>query len=105
MTTKLDGPLKREIEVDGRLYTLTVTPEGLRLVPKGRRKGLELAWQALLSGEAALAASLNASLERLPPPDNMPSTRRVSRVENGRPARAAQKRSVRQRRARPAGRK
>jgi len=43
---------------------LTIDPEGLKLVPKGKRKGLELAWKALLSGEAALATALNASLAR-----------------------------------------
>jgi hypothetical protein len=34
-------------------------------VPKGRRKGVEIAWKDLVSGEAALAAALNASLGRL----------------------------------------
>jgi hypothetical protein len=64
MATKLDRSLKREIEVDGKPYILTITPEGLKLVPKGRRKGQELAWSALVSGEAALATALNASLRR-----------------------------------------
>jgi hypothetical protein len=64
MATKLDKPLKREIQVEGRPYMLTVSPDGLKLVPKGRRKGQELAWSALVSGEAALAAALNASLKR-----------------------------------------
>jgi hypothetical protein len=64
MATKLDKPLKREIQVQGRPYMLTVTPEGLKLVPKGRRKGQQLAWSALVSGDAALAAALNASLKR-----------------------------------------
>ena len=64
MATKLDKPLKREIQIEGRPYMLTVSPEGLKLVPKGRRKGQELAWSALVSGEAALAAALNASLKR-----------------------------------------
>ena len=64
MATKLDKPLKREIQVEGKPYTLTVSPEGLKLVPKGRRKGQELSWTALVSGEAALAAALNASLQR-----------------------------------------
>jgi hypothetical protein len=36
-------------------------------VPKGRRKGYELAWSALVSGEAALATALNASLAVAPP--------------------------------------
>ena len=64
MATKLDKPLKREIEVAGKPYILTITPQGLKLVPKGRRKGQELAWSALVSGEAALATALNASLRR-----------------------------------------
>ena len=64
MATKLEKPLKREIQVAGQPYVLTITPEGLKLVPKGKRKGQELAWSALVSGEAALAAALNASLRR-----------------------------------------
>jgi hypothetical protein len=64
MATKLDKPLKREIEVAGKPYMLTIAPEGLKLVPKGKRKGHELSWDALVSGEAALAAALNASLQR-----------------------------------------
>ncbi len=65
MTTKLDGPLRREIDIKGQAYTLTVDPDGLKLVPKGRRKGLELQWTALVSGDAALAAALQGSLEAL----------------------------------------
>jgi hypothetical protein len=64
MTTKLERPLKREVEVNGKSYTLTVSPEGLKLVEKGRRKGQELLWTELVSGEAALAVALNASLEK-----------------------------------------
>ena len=64
MATKLEKPLKREIDVDGKPYIITLTPEGLKLVPKGKRKGQELAWQALVSGDAALAVALNASLQR-----------------------------------------
>ena len=62
MTTKLTAPIKRELDIDGQKYTLTVTPEGFRLVLKGRRKGIEIAWQALVSGDAALTTALNATL-------------------------------------------
>ena len=62
MTTKLDKPLKREIEVAGKPYMLTIAPEGLKLVPKGKRNGHEFSWKAIVSGEAALSAALNASL-------------------------------------------
>jgi hypothetical protein len=62
MTTPLQGPLKRELTVNGEAYTLTITPDRLTLVPKGRRKGYELDWTSLVSGEAALASALRASL-------------------------------------------
>jgi hypothetical protein len=63
MATKLEKPLRREIAVEGKPYMLTITPEGFKLVPKGKRKGHELAWKAIVSGEAALAQALNASLQ------------------------------------------
>jgi hypothetical protein len=62
MTTKLTKALKRELEIDGLPYTLTITIDRLRLVPKGRRQGYELTWKALVSGDAALAAALTASV-------------------------------------------
>ena len=61
----LDKPLKREIVVGGEAYVVTIAPDGLKLVPKGKRKGVELRWLDLVSGDAALAVALNASLERL----------------------------------------
>ena len=54
--------LKRELTIRGDAYTLTVTPLGFLLAHKGRRKGLEITWADLVSGEAALATALNASL-------------------------------------------
>lgn len=62
MTTKLEGQLKREIAVGDEAYTLTLSPAGFLLARKGRRKGLEIRWADLVSGEAALANALNASL-------------------------------------------
>lgn len=63
MTTKLARPFKRELEVNGEKYTLTLDPDGLKLVAKGRRKGIELKWEAIVGGDAALATALNAQLE------------------------------------------
>ncbi len=62
MTTKLTNAFKRELDVKGEKYTLTVSPEGFKLVLKGKRKGIELAWAQIVNGEAALATALNASL-------------------------------------------
>lgn len=62
MTTKLEGTLKRELIIGRTTYTLTLSEVGFSLVLKGRRKGLDIKWQELVSGEVALATALNASL-------------------------------------------
>jgi hypothetical protein len=62
LTAKLDGTLKRELLIGRDAYTLTLCADGFTLVLKGRRKGLDVSWAALVSGEAVLATALNASL-------------------------------------------
>jgi hypothetical protein len=59
--TKLDKVLRRELTIGDKTYTLAVDPNGLKLTEKGRRNGVELAWTALVSGDAGLAAALQAS--------------------------------------------
>jgi len=61
--TPLDKPLRRELQIGDDSYTLTLDPEGLKLVRKGHRKGLDLRWEDLVSGDAALATALQASLK------------------------------------------
>ena len=60
--TPLDHPIKRQLLLDGVAFTLTLDADGLRLVEKGKRKGLELGWRDLVNGDAALASALQASL-------------------------------------------
>ncbi|MBD9370114.1 hypothetical protein [Xanthomonas sp. XNM01] len=60
--TPLDRPLRREVAIDGRPYTLTLDTDGLKLVEKGKRKGVTLRWTDLVNGDAALASALQASL-------------------------------------------
>ena len=62
MITKLDKPLKRQIAIKGKPYIVTLTAAGMKVTAKGHRKGQELAWIDLISGQAALAVALNASL-------------------------------------------
>ena len=62
MTTKLEKELKREIDIGGQAFIVTITPEALSLVGKGRRKGVEIRWEEMISGEAALARALQASI-------------------------------------------
>jgi len=67
MVTVLDKELRRQVTVEGRIYTVSLDAHGLRLIGKGKRKPeVELHWLDLLSGDAALAVALNASLA--PPP-------------------------------------
>lgn len=66
MTTLLDKSLRRELSIDGSLYTLTIDPDGFRLVEKGRRSGHALQWEDILSGDAALSRALYASLSTSP---------------------------------------
>lgn len=64
MATKLEKPLKREVMIEGKPYMVTLSPEGVKIVPKGKRNGIEIAWKDLVSGDAALATALNASLQK-----------------------------------------
>ena len=63
--TKLDKALKRELRVGKQAYVLTIEPAGFKLTKKGRRKGVEIAWKDLVSGDAAMAVALNASVGKL----------------------------------------
>ncbi len=63
MATRLDKIIKRELELGGKLYTVGIGPEGVKIVPKGGRKGHEISWESLLSGEVELRGDLNMSVE------------------------------------------
>lgn len=62
MTTRLDRPLKREVLIGDRPYTVTIAPEGIRVVEKGKRKGRELSWASIVSGDAQLESELRRSI-------------------------------------------
>jgi len=66
MTTKLEKELKREIDVDGKHYTVTISPNGLKIAEKGHRKGHELSWKQVLTSDPELAQNLSQSVERPP---------------------------------------
>jgi hypothetical protein len=58
MTTKLDRPLKREILIEDKPYTLTIDAAGLKLVEKGRRNGQELSWKQVLGSGSGSGENL-----------------------------------------------
>ena len=55
MATKLSKQLKREIDVDGKPYMVTLSPEGLKLTEKGKRLGRELTWKDLVGAPGGAA--------------------------------------------------
>ena len=64
MPVRLTEAIKREVELDGQLYTLTIGPKGVHIAPKGKRKGHELSWRDLASGDAELNQNLVRSLTK-----------------------------------------
>jgi hypothetical protein len=82
MTTPLDKTLRRQIRIKGQDYIVALSPEGVKLTRKGKRTGLDLSWSALVSGDAALAVALNASVGRFavpPAPKKQAGKRSVHR--------------------------
>ena len=67
MTAKLDRAIKRELELDGTLYTITIAPEGLKVTEKGKRKGQDVSWRSIISGDATLSEDLKISLDASAP--------------------------------------
>ena len=65
MAVKLEKTIKRELELDGRAYTVSIGPEGVKVVEKGKRKGREIGWKAIISGDAELAEQLKTSLDAM----------------------------------------
>lgn len=48
MTTKIERPIRREIEIDGEPYTVVITPQGVRLTRKRYRSGKVVSWKSIL---------------------------------------------------------
>ncbi len=47
MATKLQKEIRREIDIDGEPFTVTISPVGVKLTRKRFRAGRELTWRAL----------------------------------------------------------
>jgi hypothetical protein len=61
MATKLDKTIKRELEHQGKLYTVTIAPDGVKVVEKGKRNGPHVSWGSIINGDATLSENLNIS--------------------------------------------
>jgi hypothetical protein len=65
MAVKLEKSIKRELEMEGKTYTVQIAPEGIKVTEKGKRKGREISWRAIISGDAQLAEDLKLSMDAL----------------------------------------
>ncbi len=45
MSTRLTKTIRREIEIDGEPFTITISPEGFRLTKKRFRSGVASSWK------------------------------------------------------------
>ena len=63
MTPRLDHIIKRELKIGRELYTVSMSPDGVKITLKGRRKGHEITWENLLSGDAELTQQLKMSVD------------------------------------------
>ena len=63
MATKLDKAINRELVQGDKTYTITIAPEGIKVVEKGRRNGREVTWASIISGDAALSEDLKISVD------------------------------------------
>jgi len=65
MAVKIEKTIKRELEMDGRSYTIAIAPEGIKVTEKGKRKGREISWRSIISGDAQLAEDLKISIDAM----------------------------------------
>src|SRR4026207_1390724 len=62
MATKLEKTLEREITIDGKAYMVAISPEGVKVTQEGFRRGPELTWRSIISGEAEMGQQLKSSV-------------------------------------------
>ena len=63
MATKLDKTIRRELEIDGEPFTLTISPAGVRLTRKRFRSGVAVSWKSLWARHVGEASSLPESAD------------------------------------------
>ena len=63
MATKLDKAIKRELVQGDTTYTVTIAPEGIKVLEMGKRNGREISWMSIISGDAMLNESLKLSVD------------------------------------------
>jgi len=63
MPTKLDKTIRREIEIDGEPFTISISPQGFRLTKKRFRSGVALSWKSLWARHDGDSMSMSQASE------------------------------------------
>jgi hypothetical protein len=63
MATKLDKTIKRELDLDGKTYTIAIGPDGLKITEKGRRLGQEMSWRQLIAGSGGSSGASTSAFD------------------------------------------
>lgn len=61
-----DVEVRIDLKIHGKPYAVTVTRGGFKLVPKGKRKGIQMPWAVFIEDDdAVLYSELQASIRRI----------------------------------------
>jgi hypothetical protein len=61
-----DVQMRMAIRIRGKPYFLTITRDYFKLVPKGKRKGIEMPWAVFVEDDdAVLYSDLQASIRKI----------------------------------------
>jgi hypothetical protein len=53
--TPLDKPLKRQIDIEGQPFTVTLDATGIKITKKAHRNGIEVHWADLIKNDPSMA--------------------------------------------------
>lgn len=66
VSVEADVEVRIDLKIHGKPYAVTVTRGGFKLVPKGKRKGIQMPWAVFVEDDdAVLYSELQASIRRI----------------------------------------
>ena len=58
--TPQDKPLKRQIDIEGHSFTVTLDGTGIKITKKAHRNGFEVSWAELIRNDPSMAEETSA---------------------------------------------
>lgn len=81
MTTPLRKALAREVVHSGVSYRVVVSADGLRVTPKGGRRGVALSWDDVLNGREEQSTKADNQASQLSDAVTKPSSRKLGMAD------------------------